>query len=872
MQQRNLLLFIVLMFVTMIGFQYLRAVLWPPLPAPPKVADGEQKEVVRGTTAGVRGDGTRLALGPTGSLALRRLQESVRGTAPGVRGDGTRLALGSSGSYALRRAELAPSKPILLGRSPDGGPSRFHLEVDLDSRGAGVRQLVLNKFAAADRMGLPKKTKEGEAEHLELLPATDNTQTPAFALYAFDTRDPSDDHPLDTLGRTVWAVVGDKDHAVTEDRTSDGRLRQSVSFQAESQGVTITKTFTLTEGDYHLGLEVKMSRKDDGPEAKDRPFRYQLAGGRGLPVEGVWYTNTFRNSLIARVQRDDVYRDLQTLQQIALKEGGDEVLRDKDLTIRYAGVALQYFASVIAVDDEQKRTDFLAKARPTLETAVTKGKVKSVAEDKKSFVLTLNDKKEQKFFLSTRGDVQFKFDLGTVKEGTPVAVVHRTDGSTEDGKLRAVAIEVLPQAETQPLWIDDITVRVSTEPVELKPGVEVTHKYLLYNGPVKPMLLGQLSGDAAVPPEVVDRYLDNLHLNTLTDYHSPGALGNFASAIYWSQIIIKCTNVMHRVLHWLHSFIPNYGICIILLTVMVRGCMFPFSRRQAMTTMRMQEMAPELKKLQEKYKDDKQMFQMKQMELYRQHGVNPLGSCWFLLLQMPVFMGLYYSLQESIHFRLGQFWPSWIVNLAAPDMLFEWGQSIPLFTRPEDYGSPVYLGPYLNLLPVIAVGLMIVQQKMTMPPPQDEQQEMQQKIMKYMMVFFGLMFYKVAAGLCVYFIASSLWGFAERQLLPKKKQTAGTPSAEGLLQRMLKKADEGAGAAGASASTAIASAPGVTGTAGESREGGRRKKGKRRREEGIQRGAAAPAPTGLKGWWQVRKERLSEWWQELLRQAEKKQR
>ena len=67
---------------------------------------------------------------------------------------------------------------------------------------------------------------------------------------------------------------------------------------------------------------------------------------------------------------------------------------------------------------------------------------------------------------------------------------------------------------------------------------------------------------------------------------------------------------------------------------------------------------------------------------------------------------------------------------------------------------------------------MLVQQKWTMPPPTDEQQEQQQKMMKYMMVFMGLMFYKVASGLCIYFIASSVWGFCERQLLPKKKPGA----------------------------------------------------------------------------------------------------
>src|SRR5262249_12041754 len=153
-----------------------------------------------------------------------------------------------------------------------------------------------------------------------------------------------------------------------------------------------------------------------------------------------------------------------------------------------------------------------------------------------------------------------------------------------------------------------------------------------------------------------------------TDYHLPTWISeNIFSRIGWSQLLIYMTNVMHSILFWLHSWIPNYGICIILLTVLVRGLMHPVSRRQARMSMKMQALAPELKKLQAEYKDDPQGRMKAQQELYRRHGIHPMGSCWIVLLQMPVFMGLYYALQESIHFRLAEF--LWIKNLAAPDML-----------------------------------------------------------------------------------------------------------------------------------------------------------------------------------------------------------
>jgi YidC/Oxa1 family membrane protein insertase len=106
----------------------------------------------------------------------------------------------------------------------------------------------------------------------------------------------------------------------------------------------------------------------------------------------------------------------------------------------------------------------------------------------------------------------------------------------------------------------------------------------------------------------------------------------------------------------------------------------------------------------------------------------------------------------------------WCSDLAAPDMLLNWSSFMPAFIQN-------FLGPYLNVLPLVTVGLFLVTQKMSMPAPTNEQAAMQQKMMKYMTIFIGFMFYKVASGLCLYFIASSLWGIAERKLLPKT-QTA----------------------------------------------------------------------------------------------------
>src|SRR5205823_4031766 len=128
-----------------------------------------------------------------------------------------------------------------------------------------------------------------------------------------------------------------------------------------------------------------------------------------------------------------------------------------------------------------------------------------------------------------------------------------------------------------------------------------------------------------------------------------------------------------------------------------------------------------------------------------------------------------------------------------------WTQSIPYISTPWNHSlngggflSILYLGPYFNLLPVVAITFMYVQQRMMTPPATDEQGEMQQKMSKYMMIFMGLVFFKVAAGLCLYFIASSLWGFAERKFL-RKQPAPGTPAPspaparDGLVQKALER-------------------------------------------------------------------------------------
>ena len=373
----------------------------------------------------------------------------------------------------------------------------------------------------------------------------------------------------------------------------------------------------------------------------------------------------------------------------------------------------------------------------------------------------------------------------------PRTVKHFADLELTPGKDAVLSVYETPDGKHIASWVrlgetlkpqfEDITVRVNSEVIDLHPREVVKHQFMLYHGPVKSALLGQFRGEKDVPAELVDRYTYKLHLRTLTDYHSDNWFSRYVLSpfgITW--LIIQFTRLMHFLLNLLHFDVVGYGPAVIMLTIIVRGCMFPISRKQAMFSIKMQELAPELKKITEKYADDFAAKSQATQEFYRKHGINPLGSCWPVFLQMPIFLGLYFALQESIHFRLADF--LWITNLAAPDMLLPWSENIPIISTPDSatgFLGALYLGPYLNVLPIIAVLFMVVVQMQTMPPPTDEQQAMQQKMLKWLSIVFGVMFYKVAAGLCIYFISSSLWGIAERRLLPKKKPVAEYPGTGG---------------------------------------------------------------------------------------------
>jgi YidC/Oxa1 family membrane protein insertase len=228
-----------------------------------------------------------------------------------------------------------------------------------------------------------------------------------------------------------------------------------------------------------------------------------------------------------------------------------------------------------------------------------------------------------------------------------------------------------------------------------------------------------------------------------------------------------CSKPLMWLLHFFHTitFGFSYGIAIIMLTILVRSLMIPVSRKAALNAQMMQHLQPQMKAIADKYKDDMEKRAAAQRELFKKHNYNPFGGCFMMFFQLPIFIGLYRGLSVDIALRDQPLIPgiSWCSNLSGPDQLMYWKDWMPSMLADETG----WLGPFLNILPLATMFLFIAQQKLFMPPAADDQQKMMQKMMTFMMIFMGVLFFKVSSGLCIYFITSSIWGIAERKLLPK---------------------------------------------------------------------------------------------------------
>jgi len=255
----------------------------------------------------------------------------------------------------------------------------------------------------------------------------------------------------------------------------------------------------------------------------------------------------------------------------------------------------------------------------------------------------------------------------------------------------------------------------------IQPGNQAKYEYEIFFGPKSMAVLKEAGHD----------------LNRALDF---GMFDFIAKPLLWFM-------------NFIYGLIPNYGIAIIVMTILVKVVLWPLGSKSYKSMNEMKRLQPLMAEIREKYKHDKKQMNQEIMSLYRTYKINPMGGCLPMVLQIPVFFALYRMLYQAIELRHAPFF-LWINDLSAPDRLFNFGFTIPFMQPP--YGIPV--------LTVIMGATMLLQQKMS-PPPGDPTQA---KMMMLMPIVFTVIFINFSSGLVLYWLINNILSIGQQFYIQKK--------------------------------------------------------------------------------------------------------
>ena len=226
---------------------------------------------------------------------------------------------------------------------------------------------------------------------------------------------------------------------------------------------------------------------------------------------------------------------------------------------------------------------------------------------------------------------------------------------------------------------------------------------------------------------------------------------------WWYRFFRMLVWPINALLELLVGIFQIYGLALIALVLIIKGALHRINVKTQTSMMKMQKVGPELKRIQEQYKSDRQTLAMKQMELFKREGVNPVGGCLPMLLQMPIFVALYQTFRHSADMRGQGF--LWIQDLTLPDQLI-----------------PLFWGITLNPLPLLYIAIMVVMGFVNKPKDTSQMTDQARQMtgmMRWMPIFFGFIFYNMPAGLVLYFTCSALFSFVEMRYIRKKLNMDG---------------------------------------------------------------------------------------------------
>ena len=234
---------------------------------------------------------------------------------------------------------------------------------------------------------------------------------------------------------------------------------------------------------------------------------------------------------------------------------------------------------------------------------------------------------------------------------------------------------------------------------------------------------------------------------------------NLNQVVESSGILAPIEFVLKWIMEIFHKIIPNWGVSIILMTILVRLILFPLTRKNSESTLKMQAMQPRMQELQAKYADNPQKMNEEMAKLYQETGYNPMSGCLPLLIQFPLIFAMYNLFNNYFEFRGAMFIPGWISDLSKGDSIC---------TLP--FNIPLGIGNQVRLLPVIYVVSQLIFGKVTQPKAGGQQAGMMKFMMYGMPLIFFFIFYNAPSGLLIYWISSNLLTLVQQVIINKMLQ------------------------------------------------------------------------------------------------------
>lgn len=323
------------------------------------------------------------------------------------------------------------------------------------------------------------------------------------------------------------------------------------------------------------------------------------------------------------------------------------------------------------------------------------------------------------------------------------------------------ALMVSPQKAPSRLFLVE-TAQKTLKPAEYQ-GYEMLYPLKASGGKLKMRLYaGPFAGSVL---KTVDAFYKDPTTGETPDYV---ACQSFHG---WFKFISEpFSKLLFFLMQLFHNLTGSWGISIILLTIAVRIMLYPLNAWSMKSMIKNQEISPKINAIREKYKNDPQKMNLKIMELYKESGVNPLGGCFPILIQMPFMIGMFDLLKSAFELRGASFIPGWIDNLTAPDVLFSWSTPIP------------FIGTQFHLLPILLGGVMFVQQRLMSNAPSDvnemtPEQRQSRMMGSTMTVMFTFLFYHFPSGLNIYWLFSMMLGILQQWFTMKNMKKVAQPEA-----------------------------------------------------------------------------------------------